>query len=232
MRTKYEFNQNTFNLLPSSCFNYWISNSMINIFRNGKAISNIFEVKKGADTSDNDRFLRMWFEIDKNDFSELTSTYNWVPYSKGGEFRRWYGNKEYVVYWANNGYDLKHSKANLRSPQMYFKDTITWSAISSGLSSFRYNDALGLFDSAGSSMEPQNEIFYYVLAMMNSKVATVILKNLNPTLNYGAGTVGTFPMIYSNNSFIEILSNDNTAISKQDRDSFEISWEFKKHPLI
>ena len=232
MKIRFEFNQSTFNLLPSYSFNYWISNSMISIFKKGKPISTIFDVKKGADTGNNERYLREWYEININRFSEFSSIKIWVPYVKGGDFRRWYGNKEYVVFWENNGYELKHSKANLRSPQLYFNETITWSAISSGLSSFRYNDALGLFDSAGSSMRPQDEIFYYVLAMMNSKVATIILKNLNPTLNYGAGTVGTFPIILVENSMIEDYSIQNKNISKKDWDSYEISWEFKKHPLI
>lgn len=232
MQIRYEFNQNTFNLLPSFCFNYWITKSMITVFKIGKSISTLFDVKKGADTGDNEKYLREWFEIKQNDFSEFSTSKTWVPYVKGGDFRRRYGNKEYVVYWKNDGYDLKHSKANLRSPQLYFNKTITWSAISSGLSSFRYNDALGLFDSAGSSMKPQDNIFNYVLCMMNSKVATTILMNLNPTLNYGAGTVGTFPMILSDNPTIDNYSIQNRTISKEDWDSFETSWGFKKHPLI
>lgn len=105
---------------------------MLSIFKNGEPIAKLFDVKKGADTGDNSKYLRFWWEVKSISFYAFSNSKKWVPYAKGGEFRRWYGNKEYVIYWDNNGYELKHSKANLRSPQMYFKKTITWSAISSG----------------------------------------------------------------------------------------------------
>lgn len=233
MNLEYCFDKEKINFIPTYQISYWLSDAMLSIFKNGEPIAKLFDVKKGADTGDNSKYLRFWWEVKSISFYAFSNSKKWVPYAKGGEFRRWYGNKEYVIYWDNNGYELNHSKANLRSPQMYFKKTITWSAISSGKSSFRVNDAMGLFDSAGSSMLPNNDIFDYVLAVMNSKVATIILDNINPTLNYGAGSIGLFPLLkISNPTVINSLTASSVKISKQDWDSFETSWDFKKHPLI
>lgn len=235
MQVRYEMNQNEFNFIPTNSLNYWFSKSIINVFKNGTAINSLFDVRKGADTGDNNKYIREWWEIMSNHSSIFSKNDTWVPYVKGGEFRRWYGNKQEVIYYKNNGYDLKHSKANLRSPHLYFKKTITWSAISSAESSFRINDSLGLFDSAGSSMKPNDDDFLYVLGAMNSVVACDLLKSINPTLNYGAGSVGLFPLIESDNQTkysVSSLAEKNASQSKRDWDSFETSWDFKKHPLI
>lgn len=232
---KYIINQKNFMNIPGIPMAYWASANISNCFKKGLLIQNLFDVRKGADTGENGTFLRHWYEISKELFYCFNKNEDtWVSYAKGGEFHRWYGNNDYVILWQNNGYALKHSKANLRSQHMYFKRTITWSALSSGSSSFRANYAEGLFDSAGSSMMPLNNDYFYVLAVMNTKISDKIFDILNPTINYGAGTVGMFPLILNHifKGVIEKYSKENVDLSKQDLDSFETSWDFKKHPLI
>ena len=229
---KYEMSLESFNLIPGNPFAYWINSKYINSFKNGIKLVNLFDVRKGADTGDNNRFLRLWFEVNSNHCNIFSKCDKWVSYAKGGDFRRWYGNKEYVVFWENNGEALKSVKANLRSPHLYFKKTITWSALTSGGSSFRINDSKGLFDSAGSSMLPNNERFNYVLGVLNSKVSDSIFDILNPTLNYGAGTIGLFPLIEVQNKKVDFIVDEQINISAKDWNSFETSWDFKKHPLI
>jgi len=206
-----------------------------------KLIGNLFPVKKGADTGNNDLFLKMWHEVNIRksgltlgiEETKKEFTGKWVPYNKGGEFRKWYGNLEYFINWENDGYDLKNSKANLRSPQLYFRDGITWNALSSSKTSAR-KSTNSIFDSAGSSMFPQKEEIGYYLAFMNSKIVDYLLKILNPTLNYGAGTISNLPDvdIKKHKEIIKNKSQQNISISKEEWDSRETSWDFERSSLI
>ena len=229
----YQANQKDFEKIPGSPIAYWVSDKVRNAFKE-TLIGDNFPVKKGADTGNNDIFLRMWFEVEKFKIGlnlekgEDTITYSkkYVPYNKGGEFRKWFGNTDYLINWENNGKELKNSKANLRSPYLYFKDGITWNALTSSKTSARLSNYGAIFDSAGSSMFPEN-INYY-LGLMNSKIAFYLLQLLNPTLNYGAGTVAKLPDIFSveNNSKINDLVQQNINIAKEEWDSRETSWDF------
>lgn len=232
---RYQTYQKDFEKIPGFPIAYWISDRVRNAFKE-TLIGDNFPVKKGADTGNNDIFLRMWFEVEKFKIGlnlekgEDTITYSkkYVPYNKGGEFRKWFGNTDYLVNWENNGKELKNSKANLRSPYLYFKDGITWNALTSSKTSARLSNYGAIFDSAGSSMFPEN-INYY-LGLINSKIAFYLLQLLNPTLNYGAGTVAKLPDIFSveNNSKINDLVQQNINIAKEEWDSRETSWDFEK----
>lgn len=237
---RFQAKQKDFEKIPGSPIAYWVSDKVREIFEN-KLIGNLFPVKKGADTGNNDLFLKMWNEINFKKSGVNISTEKekkefkgkWVPYNKGGEFRKWYGNLEYFINWENDGYDLKNSKANLRSPQLYFKEGITWNALSSSKTSAR-KSTNSIFDSAGSSMFPKKEEIEYYLAFMNSKIVDYLLKILNPTLNYGAGTISNLPDV-NNKNYIEVIKNksqQNIDISKEEWDSRETSWDFEKLSLI
>ena len=237
---RFQAKQKDFEKIPGSPIAYWVSDKVREIFEN-KLIGNLFPVKKGADTGNNDLFLKMWNEINFKKSGVNISTEKekkefkgkWVPYNKGGEFRKWYGNLEYFINWENDGYDLKNSKANLRSPQLYFKEGITWNALSSSKTSAR-KSTNSIFDSAGSSMFPKKEEIEYYLAFMNSKIVDYLLKILNPTLNYGAGTISNLPDV-NNKNYIEVIKNksqQNISISKEEWDSRETSWDFEKLSLI
>ena len=237
---RFQAKQKDFEKIPGSPIAYWVSDKIREIFEN-KLIGNLFPVKKGADTGNNDLFLKMWNEINFKKSGVNISTEKekkefkgkWVPYNKGGEFRKWYGNLEYFINWENDGYDLKNSKANLRSPQLYFKEGITWNALSSSKTSAR-KSTNSIFDSAGSSMFPKKEEIEYYLAFMNSKIVDYLLKILNPTLNYGAGTISNLPNV-NNKNYIEVIKNksqQNIDISKEEWNSRETSWDFEKLSLI
>lgn len=223
-----------FSKIPGMPVAYWVSENFVNAFDAGKQLGDLIPVKKGMDTGDNDYFLKMWFEVSlsKIDFEQCSK--KWIPYDKGGNFRKWYGNNEYVLNWENDGYELKNSKANLRSKHLYFKESITWNALSSADTCFRYSIYKGSFDSAGSSMFPMKNDMYYYLGMMNSSLIKDYLKIINPTLNYGAGSIALSPVIFDNNkkNDIDTLVKENIEMSKQDWDSFETSWDFEQHPLI
>ena len=236
----FQAKQKDFEKIPGSPIAYWVSDKIREMFEN-KLIGNLFPVKKGADTGNNDLFLKMWHEVNIRksgltlgiEETKKEFTGKWVPYNKGGEFRKWYGNLEYFINWENDGYDLKNSKANLRSPQLYFRDGITWNALSSSKTSAR-KSTNSIFDSAGSSMFPQKEEIGYYLAFMNSKIVDYLLKILNPTLNYGAGTISNLPDvdIKKHKEIIKNKSQQNISISKEEWDSRETSWDFERSSLI
>ena len=230
----------SFNQIPSNPIAFWASESILNIFSNSKLLGDMIPVKKGMDTGNNSLFLRYWYEVNndliglnlENGKDTIKNNKKWIPYDKGGAYRKWFGNNEYVIDWSNNGYDLKHSKANLRSKHLYFKKSITWSALTSSKTSFRYSKYNSIFDSSGSSMFPdQNNIFYY-LGLSNTKLINKFLEIINPTLNYGSGSVSKIPVKFNESKFNKEIVIDNINISKRDWDSFETSWDFRKHPIL
>ena len=231
---RYAAKQENFSKIPGMPVAYWVSENFVNVFDVGKQLGDLIPVKKGMDTGDNDYFLKMWFEVSLSKIDFEQGSKKWIPYDKGGNFRKWYGNNEYVLNWENDGYELKNSKANLRSKHLYFKESITWNALSSADTCFRYSIYKGSFDSAGSSMFPMENDMYYYLGIMNSSLIKDYLKIINPTLNYGAGSIALSPVIFDNNkkNDIDTLVKENIEISRQDWDSFETSWDFEKHPLI
>jgi hypothetical protein len=224
--------------IPGSPVAYWVSEKMLRAFEVGELLEHIATPKKGLATTDNDRFLRLWHEVSINKFNV-----KWFPLNKGGEFRRWYGNKNYLVNWYDNGAEMKAAivkrynggsyTKEIRSEDKYFLNAITWSALTAGASSFRYSDYMALFDSAGSSMFPKQNM-EYVLGLLNTKITNDILSVINPTLNYGAGSVSNMPVIFDESQLenVKQLVSANIALSRADWDAFETSWDFKRHPLV
>lgn len=238
----YEQSTEEFSKIPGSPVAYWVSKNLLADFTEGDFLKNVAEPKSGLSTTDNNRFLRFWHEVSIRNISfgitgidETVDATKWFPIAKGGEYRKWYGNKDYVVNWLNNGADIKEATkgaagGRIVSPEYYFKKFVTWSGISSGEPSMRISDH-AIFGSGAKALL-SNEGLYNYLAFLNSKVALSILKFLSPTLNYEAGHIGNIPVCFKISEKVENITLDCIKISKEDWDSFETSWDFQYHPLL
>ena len=166
----------------------------------------------------------------------------WFPYNKGGEFRKWYGNNDYIVNWKEDGYEIRNfygdnGKLVSRPQNMdyYFLQSITWSKISSGGIAFRFKPQGHIFDVAGTSVFTEDEkLLKYVLGFCNSKISSEILKAISPTINYEVGHIASLPLIIEKEKQLSVMEivMELIQLSKTDWDSYETSWDFKKHPLI
>ena len=231
--------QSNFSKIPGSPIAYWVSDALTKTYNN-KNIYYYARPCKGIDTGNNDKFLRMWYEVNNlktfiplglkcTDFD--FKNYNWFPYNKGGSYRKWYGNNEYVINWKNNGAELKkYSGSNLRNQEYYFNCGITWSTVTSRESSFRFFSYGFLFDNGGSCLFANSHLLY-MQGLLNSVVMSDLL-SIQPTINNQPGSIGISPLIIFNEASVEHVVTDNNTMSKSDWDSYEISWDFKKHPLI
>lgn len=239
LKIKHIISQENFAKIPGVPFAYWISQSLINDF-DEKNLSDYANVITGMTTGDNDKFLKLWYEINYNgiafnlkdkDDMEKNEKY-WYPYSKGGNRRKWFGNYDYLVNWSKSS-EFNRSKTTLKD--LYFKKALTWPFISSGKFSARILDDGFLWDVAGSPcFVYEKELYNYILAFLNTIITDEILKLINPTINVQAVDLMKLPIIVDNekinkvNEFVET----NIEISKEDWNSFEISWDFLTHPLI
>lgn len=229
---RYSVKTNTFKLFPENVTAYWASRNFINLFEQCKRLDDIYPCKKGMTTGDNNKFLRMWYEISNLD---IGSRYKY--YCKGGGYRRWYGNGETVIDWIDNGRRLREFKgATLRNESYYFKRAVTWGLITSSKFSARaISDEYAIGD-AGPICIPMETEYLYILAYLNSIVATYIMDFLNPTMNFSSGVIGSLPYISSDNvttkQEINNLVTNNIDIAKKEWDSFEASWDFQHHPLL
>lgn len=233
-----------FEKIPGAPVAYWVSENVRKCFEY-KTLGDIGTSSKGIITGDNNRFLRLWYETQKSniEFSAekvadaQKSNKKWYPCRKGGEMRKWYGNNEYIINWKGNGYEvLGLSKKEKRNCQDYldkykFIPSISWTSISSGTPSFRFGEK-DLSESAGMSYFVDSGSLKYNLALMNSCVSINMLSLLAPTMNYTAGAINRLPIIQKNVKAVEDTTNVCISLSKEDWDSFETSWDFKKHPLI
>lgn len=228
-----------FSKIPGSPVAYWVSENFVRAFEN-KKIGDYAYSFQGMITGDNNYFLRFWYENDtrklilnlKNEYA-LNFNNVWIPYNKGGEFRKWYGNNEYTLRWILNGTTLTRARTENRS--YYFKEGVTWSFITSGKFSCRYFPNGFLWDVAGSSVFAKTEIsIYFINALLNSVVALKIFNVINPTINYQVQNIVSIPVVKEDlfTDKIEMISKENIALSKADWDSFETSWNFEVHPLI
>lgn len=243
--------QENFSKIPGSPIAYWASDRILDIFENTNTIRDLYKTITGSSTGENATFLRLWYEINNNKIGfNIDSKYSgigfkWIMCNKGGSFRKWYGNNEYVINWDNDGEELKkfatfknkgkHWSRFLKSLDCFYCDGVTWSKITSGEFSVRYMPEGYIMESAACAIMPEKENMNYVLALMNSKIAKAVLKIKNPTINMQAGDVVAVPIVYKDGNSNIILSNiasDNILISKTDWDSFETSWDFEKHPLV
>ncbi|HZJ84283.1 MAG TPA: BREX-1 system adenine-specific DNA-methyltransferase PglX, partial [Syntrophomonadaceae bacterium] len=242
-----KINPNDFNKIPGSPIAYWLSEKMFKCFAEGKALNIIADLKTGLSTTDNDRFLRFWYETRIVDIAfnlnsrkeATTSNKRWFPYIKGGINRKWYGNKDFVVNWHKDGAEIRDnvkgaSGGRIVSIGYYFKESLTWSYLSIDKFAMRYNPTGSIFDSIGTSCFLKDEKDkWYILGLLNTKLVFEILEVLAPTMAFNPGSVGKIPIIKRKEHYTVTnnLVNKNLVISKTDWDSFETSWDFKLHPL-
>lgn len=242
----YEAKQDNFSELPCSPIAYWTSQQLMNDFKNGTLLGELAKPRQGMATTNNNLFLRLWYEVNNTDMylcaknreEALNSKCKWFPYNKGGDFRKWYGNNDYLVNWKNDGADIKHyligKNPNIpRGESLYFKECFSWSLISSADPAFRYKAPGNIFDIAGMSCFSDDKLFY-LMALCNSKVALSVLHILAPTINFQAGDIANIPVLVDihNKKRVEEITKANVKISKNDWDAFEASWDFKKQPLV
>ena len=236
---RYESSSTNFKI-PDSPIAYWASKRLLDDFENGKLVSKFASPRQGMSTCDVNRFTKLWFEVSiyNTNIIDHKNISCWVRYNKGGNFRKWYGNREYLVYWGDDGSTLLNNGALLRNRDVYFEPFLAWTKISSAGTGFRRFERDFLFDGAGGSLFNKNCGIDddYLLGLLNSKVTTLILNLISPTLNFNENHIGSIPVIRCANreikNKINALVNRTTTLSKSDWDSFEISWDFKRHPLI
>lgn len=245
----YEIAPSTFSRIPGTPVAYWISSTLRDVFAIDTKLSDVALARVGVMTGDNNRFLRYWYEVsDKkigfNIDSAITaknSGYKWFPYNKGGEYRKWFGNEEFVLNWENGGHEIfKMAKQEHRNCQDYpddlkFKQSVSWTLISSSATSFRIKNCQ-ITDFAGMSFWPnENQSIEYLLGFCNTKITLELLKLLNPTLNFQVGNVGSLPIKLADENIttrIKQIVESNIEIAKRDWDSFETSWNFTQLPML
>lgn len=245
---RYTVDQENFNKIPGRPIAYWASQEVVCLYNSEKRIHAYSPPRVGLFTCNNARFLRFWHEVSfqkmgirMQSIEEATeSRLTWFPYNKGGKFRKWYGNNEYVVNFSRGGAEIseyRHSRGQSRAlpgSEFYFKEGITWSFISSAKFGVRYTSPGFIFDIAGSSLFPREQHLHYFNAFLSSKLAFELLKIQNPTLNFQASNIGNLPIIIDEQAKrrVEALSKENIAIAKKEWDAYETSWDFRRHPLL
>lgn len=222
--------QKRYSGIPGTPIAYWVKESVYEDFEKMPKLDAISPTKTGMTTGDNNKFLRIWYEV-----SSIKINSDFKFYSKGGPFRRWYGNIESVIEWKNNGYNVKQFKGStIRNEESYFKKCIVWNLITSGDFSARavYDYSCVMGDAAPATHPKKN--YEYILACLNSKPAQYLLNIMNPTINCSSGVLGIFPVgtCAEKAKTIESLSKENVTVSKADWNQFENSWNFTTHPLV
>lgn len=223
---------------------YNLSNSLYDVYQNSTPLYDIAPTKQGLATSDNDRFLREWYEVDyaKIGFGcKRAEEYKWYPCNKGGSYRKWYGNFNKIINWENDGFEIKEYAKKLyksftrtiKNIPLYFKPGITWNSLAKELGCRIVPNGF-IFETKGSMMFPEEKNILYILGLTNSKIINIVARVISPTLDFHEGPVGKLPIILDENvrEKVEKLVKDNIDIAKEDWDSFETSWDFKDHPLI
>lgn len=230
-----------FKKIPGSPVAYWVNKRWRDIFTEASPLSDICNVVCGMTTGDNTRFVRIWHEISikKTSIHDTEKKYKkWIPYNKGGEFRKWFGNNTYCVNWENNGREILASgKSFPRARTLYFKNSITWSFVSCENFGVRYIDDGFIFDMAGcSAFSYDQEKKYVVVAFLCTSICYKYLLIMNPTLNFQVGNVASLPWIekkiLTSKKRITCISQNLIEVSRRDWDSYENSWDFKSLPLL
>ena len=247
----YHTDADNYKSIPGWPIAYWASLAMREAFEKGTLLGEYCAVKQGLATTDNKKFLRLWheisidlidFECDSTDHIKARNS-KWFPYNKGGEFRKWYGNYDYVVDYSNDGKEIKASVLKkypyLKTPwfvvkntEYYFNESITWSLISSAAPAFRYRTPGSIFDVSGMSMFVPKDKQGFLLSFCDSSVALWMLRILAPTLNFQVGDIARLPVIEDKSFAHDSLVRQNIALAKTDWDVFETSWDFECHPLV
>ncbi len=253
LKNKDFFHSNLSKLLNLSEFPiaFWLDEEVINILNSKKKLEDCCEIKQGMATSNNKKYIRYWWELNKSEINFSVKNlsedyYSWVPYNKGGDYRKWYGNQLFVINFENNGKEIKEEVIRrypyLTNPeyvvknQKYFlKEGITWSFVSSANFGVRYIEKGFIFDVAGSMIFPDKKDLYYLLGLLSSKLSFDLLESINPTMNYQVGDLKKLPIFDSDEqtkSIIENIVKENIDISKQDWDNKEVSWNYTSNPIL
>ncbi|MCB7091473.1 BREX-1 system adenine-specific DNA-methyltransferase PglX [Enterocloster bolteae] len=239
---EYECSCERYRNIPGKPLAYWISEIFANAFK-GKLLGDYAQTKQGFATGNNDLFLRLWFETEaaktqlgSREANEARkSSKKWYPCNKGGSYRKWYGNNVYIADWENDGQAMRSYKGSvIRNPQFYFRQGITWSSLANQLS-LRYSPEGFIFESKGSMCYPiRNDNLNYLLGLLNCKVTSEALAVLSPTLDFHEGPMAKVPVLDAGENTVHVneLVENCVGVSKDDWDSFENSWDFKKHPLL
>jgi type II restriction/modification system DNA methylase subunit YeeA len=248
-KNRYEADASTFKKIPAGVIAYWASQTLCDAFEKLPALSEIATPKQGLATGDNGRFTRMWSEVNKHEidfsiksfFESNRPNIKWVPYSKGGGYRRWYGFADTIVFWENGGSEIrnfKDSKGNERSRfrgyDFYFLPAATWGKIGTGSFSCRYRASGYVFDVGGMSIFPKKGHPASLTGLLNSKTSELFLKILSSTLNYELGDVAKIPVtstMLTDDRIIDISTNC-IKLSKFDWDAYETAWDFTSLPLL
>ena len=232
-------NQADFEKIPGAPIGYWVSQKIFSGFAGNLALSAVASPCVGLQTADNARFLRYWSEVNshrigfgfKSSEEALASKKKWFPYNKGGITRKWYGNRELVVNWENDGKEIREFRAAvIRNSNFYFKQGITFPRIGTGMYNARYCEGGFVFDCNGPMCF--GEDLYYYLAILNSSIMNYLLQILCPTMSFQIGDVFKVPIIFGRKDRISSLSKQNISLSKQDWDAHETSWDFQQSPLL
>lgn len=240
----YRRDAGTFKQIPGIPIAYWASDGLLSAMADGVKLSSFGRTSKGIITGKNDKFIRLWWEcavgtigFSSSSVSDLFSGRKWHPCTKGGSYRKWFGNLDSVIDWSNNGHSVFESAsregnhAQDYSDELKFKPAISWSAITSSIPSFRYASNC-LSEHAGMCLFVPEDKIGYMLSLLNSSVSKEYFSLIAPTLNVNAGDVDKFPVLLSCFNLVDGLFKESRGLSKTDWDSFETSWDFKRHPLV
>ncbi len=240
---KYIAEQSNYKKIPGVPISYWVDDVIYNAY-NYKPLGEDVIPRHGLATSDNNRFLKLWYEVDINRASLLEKcdySKKWYPMNKGGAYRKWYGNLEWIINYEEDGKEIKDfaielykcSSRTIQNTQFYFKKALTWSALTSGSFSVRWSDEGAIFGSGAHCAFAEEKQMIYALGFMNSKIMAMFLQIVSPSLNYNVDDIRSTPFIQNDKKDdICNLVEKCISISKMDWDSFETSWDFKKHPLV
>lgn len=242
-KSVYERNQVEFLKIPFSPLAYWVSPRLVDVFGKSKNIESFGPVRQGFQTGDNDKYLRYWFEVAVEDVNFSASNREeffesgkkWAPYNKGGSFRRWYGNNEFLVRFDKDAYEALSKQGNcLPSRDLYFKEGVTWSALTSSDFGARYSPVGFTFSAKGACAFPAAEDINFVLGLLNSKVSSEILKIFSGTLDFNVGSIREIPVLGDSNlrNAVSIRVGEAVSLAKKEWDSSEISWGFAVNPLV
>lgn len=232
-----QVSSDNFAKIPGAPVAYWVSEKLLCAF-SYRPLKYFGESYQGIITGDVNKFLKLWHEVrfnditfDEKDYHKLEVSKTYYPYIKGGNFRKWLGNLDYVIYWYSNGNNLVRSRTENRP--LFFRSGITWSLITSGSTSFRWFGKGFLCDVSGSSFfTHDSKLELYVLGLLNSVVCTEILNIINPTINLNIKDILLVPLVKEYIDIIRMKVEKNISLSKSDWDAFETSWDFTKHPLV
>lgn len=238
----YYADQSRFLSIPCFPLAYWVSENYYRIFDNASLMADVAAPKQGFATTDNERFLRLWYEVARSSMTteirsvtDDTKEYRWVPYNKGGPFVKWYGNMDYVCFWENRGHALKtHPKAVLRNMDYQFRKCITWSLNNFGSFGARERPYGSLFDTNGMSLFAQEADHLYLLGFLSSKLASFFMKICNPTMSSQVGDIARLPVYVDaeEKGAVSDLVEECISLSTYAWNSFEASWDFEQHPLV